>query len=185
MFFDDRDFLASAARFRLSKAARPAEDLDFASIAQAALAEQHGLSTIAAEAFEAAAGEDNVRVQSLVLPGPVVLLLLWLDVPCVSAIDPEGAPIIRSGGLAAVALTEGVEPAGVEVKWLTLLTPIFHPQVSTLGRVAWLTAPDAWVDLVRGLKDIAAFRSWSSEEGVLNRPAADWASSHRKMLPIV
>lgn len=110
--------------------------------------------------------------------------LLRIEAVGVAGISHDGQAVLSSEFLIVVTFKGKGRPDEADIQWLMKLTPIWHPQVSSLGEIASNGSPESWSGLVRSLRELIAYESYQTDRNVLNLAAARWAEQNALLFPL-
>lgn len=112
------------------------------------------------------------------------IILISIKSKGIAFISSEGEPIFSDKFLIAVTIKGKGTLSEVDIQWLTELTPIWHPQVSKMGKVELMKEPENWMSLVNVLRKLITYQTYQYDKYVLNQAAAEWAVRNNSIFPV-
>lgn len=111
-------------------------------------------------------------------------VLLMINTIGVSGLSTIGDPIFKNMFLIVVSLQGEGTPKEAKFQLMTELTPIWHPQISPDGQVAFIDMPNNWGEAIRTISNMIRYSLFSTKINILNPQAAEWAKNKYQAFPL-
>lgn len=184
---DDSDLVAMTQRWLQGREADIAQSKGVDMGAARALLQRHRnqLKQRVLEELAQAAPVDGFAYELLPLPSADPIVLLRLRALGVARLLPTGQPEFAQEFLFVVAIRGDGRPQDAEVRCLTQLTPLWHPQVSSEGQVNLAGWPvENWSAFVQTLRSLVTYAYYHTDHDILNPDAALWAMHNTSLFPL-